>query len=409
MGEYKKNLTFIDIVLATVGYVVGAGIFAVIGLATKYSKEFTWFSILLCGILATCTGLSYSELASMFPKNGGEFFYVKEAMNDDLAKFTGFIILFTEILSVTAISFALSGYISKYVKIPVNAMASILILIFSFLNYTGIRSSLNYNNISTVLEILALIILATVGLKNVSSKTFDIQKLSLDKLGPIMISTAIIYFAFVGFDIIIELSEETKNADTVIPNAMMIGLLLSTLLYLFVGTSAVSSIGWKKLSQSSAPLADVAQKLLGNYGFNIVFFIALLSMSNTILMGHVGASRFLQGIAETLKLPFNLEKIDSKTNTPRNSIVLVTLCCLIGLLMGNLENSVIITNISTMILFFLVNLSAILLRINKPDIERKFTIPASIGNIPIPSIIGAVSSGILAVYLVLKPNLFKEM
>ena len=45
MGEYKKHLTFIDIVLATVGYVVGAGIFAVIGLATKYSKEFTWFSI----------------------------------------------------------------------------------------------------------------------------------------------------------------------------------------------------------------------------------------------------------------------------------------------------------------------------------------------------------------------------
>ena len=82
-----------------------------------------------------------------------------------------------------------------------------------------------------------------------------------------MISTAIIYFAFVGFDIIIELSEETKNADTVIPNAMMVGLLISTLLYLFVGTSAVSSIGWKKLSQSSAPLADVAQKLLENLGF----------------------------------------------------------------------------------------------------------------------------------------------
>ena len=108
--------------------------FDIAHMTSMYLGTFTWFSILLCGILATCTGLSYSELASMFPKNGGEFFYVKEAMNDDLAKFTGFIILFTEILSVTAISFALSGYISKYVKIPVNAMASILILIFSFLN-----------------------------------------------------------------------------------------------------------------------------------------------------------------------------------------------------------------------------------------------------------------------------------
>ena len=65
MGQYKKQLTYIDIVLATVGYTIGAGIFAVLGIASKYGKEYTWLSIAICGFLAICTGLSFSELKRM--------------------------------------------------------------------------------------------------------------------------------------------------------------------------------------------------------------------------------------------------------------------------------------------------------------------------------------------------------
>ena len=126
-------------------------------------------------------------------------------------------------------------------------------------------------------------------------------------------------------------------------------------------------------------------------------------------MGHIGASRFLQSISSYLKLPFHLDKLDPITNTPRNAIIAVTIICLLGLLLGNLENSVVITNITTMILFFLVNTSAILLRINQPDRERKFSMPGCVENIPIPSVIGAVSSALLGLFLITKPRYFKDI
>ena len=92
-----------------IGYIVGAGIFAVIGTASKYGKQFTWLGIILCLLLVIPTGMSYSELASIFKTNGGQYYYVKEAMNDELALISGTMII-TQILSLTAITFAISNY-----------------------------------------------------------------------------------------------------------------------------------------------------------------------------------------------------------------------------------------------------------------------------------------------------------
>ena len=410
MGQYKKQLTYIDIVLATVGYTIGAGIFAVLGIASKYGKEYTWLSIAICGFLAICTGLSFSELASMFKKNGGEYYFVKEAINDEIAKLTAGTLLIIEILAITSIAYALSGYLSEYVKIPSYILSTLVIILLGFINYTGIRNSLNYNNFITIIEVSALIVLSLVGLtKNTKSDMFDLTKIKTNQISSILLGTAIIYFAFVGFELIIDLSEETINPETTVPNGMMSGLLIATVIYMLIGISAISSIGWKKLSQSSAPLAELAKHLLGKWGHKFVYIIALLSMSGSILMTHVGASRFIQGVSTSVELPFGLNKIDSTTNTPVNAIVFITILSILGLGLGNLENSVIVTNIMTMVLFFLINLSAIILRIKQPDRERNFKIPGNIMNIPVPSIIGVVSSFILGILLMVKPNLFNKV
>ena len=81
----KKELNLTDVSLATAGYIIGAGIYAIIGIASKYGKNYTWISILISGISAICTGLSYSELATMFNQNAGEYIYTKEAFNGNVA------------------------------------------------------------------------------------------------------------------------------------------------------------------------------------------------------------------------------------------------------------------------------------------------------------------------------------
>ncbi len=404
-GKYEKKLTSIDIILSTIGYIVGAGIFAVIGIAAKYGKDFTWLAMIICGLLAICTGMSYSELASMYEKNGGEYFYVKDAFGNNSGMAVSLVLMLTEIMAITAVAFGLSSYLTKIINIPVRLLTAGLLLTFAGINYSGIRSSINYNNFTTILEVGVLLGISILGCRKIPDKVFDLSKIDTKHVHSLIISVAVIFFAFIGFDVIIELSEETKNASRVIPYSMMIGIVISTLIYITVGLAAVSSIGWKTLSKSKAPLADVAKHLVGSKGYSVVYFIALLAMSNSILMGHVAASRFLQGVSKSMNLPdrFGFDKIDETTKTPINAIIFITACTLLALGAGNLENSVIFSNITTMILFTAVNLSAVILRFKKPDAERKFKIPFNINNIPIPSLIGATSSILLGIYLLVRP------
>ena len=97
-------------------------------------------------------------------------------------------------------------------------------------------------------------------------------------------SVAILFFAYSGFDFIVKLSGETKNSATVIPKGMITGLIITTVLYLFVALAAVSTIGWKKMATSLTPMADVANVLFGSNGYSALFIIAIIAISNTVLL-----------------------------------------------------------------------------------------------------------------------------
>lgn len=403
----KKELNLIDITLATIGLIIGAGIYAIIGIASKYAKKFTWISVLLCSIFAICTGLSYAELGSMFNKNGGEFLFVKEAFNEKLANIISLFVVIGEILLLNTVAFALGNYLSFLIPFKIPVLAGISLLIFSYLNYSGIRNSINFNNITTILEVLGLLLIGIFGLFNINKKIFDISKINKKSLIDITIGSAFLYFAFFGFDILVELIEETKESEKNLPKALIYGVSISTMLYFIVTISVLSSIGWKKLSESTTPIMDVANKLFNkNFGF-FTMFIAIISMSNTLLMGHIGTTRFIQSITKDKNLPFNLHEIDEKYHTPKNAIIFITIITMFGLLFGNLENAAAIANIFTIFVFFIVNICVIQLRFNDPHHNRPFKIPFNIFNIPITSVIGALSS-ILLIIILIKYKYFKR-
>jgi len=399
-NKLKKQLDLKDITLATIGYVIGAGIYAVIGISSKYSKNFTWLSIVLCGIFATCTGLSFSELSAMFDKNGGEYIYAKEAFDDMTAKAVGIITFTTEILTIITVSIGLGNYLSSVIPLNNLLLSAIMNIILGYINYTGIRKSVDYNNICTILEIGGLILISILGMKNYNKEMFDISTLTNKNVIEILVASSLIYFSYFGFDVVIELTEETIDSKKTIPKGIMNGIAISTILYIFVALSAVSTVGWEILSKSKAPIVDVARALLGGNGAKVLLGIAVISMSNTLLMGHIGCSRFVNSVSKYEKLPFYLDKIDPKTQTPKNSIIFITVISIIGLLIGNIENAAIITNISTMVIFIIVNLAVIQLRITKPEIKRPYKIPFNIKNIPMPAIIGLLSNILLLIILI---------
>lgn len=403
--QLKKELGLLDITLATVGIIIGAGIYSIIGIASKYAKNFTWISIILCSIVAICTGLSYAELGSTFNKNGGEYNIIKEVFNINIAKLVGIIIIIGEILLITTVSFGLGSYLSTFIPLKIPILAGILQLIFSYLNYSGIRNSINFNNIATIIEVCGLLFVGLLGIFNINTNIFDISKINTKSLSNIIVASSFLYFAYFGFDILIELIEETKESEKNIPKGLIYGVVISSCLYLLVTISALSSIGWKKLSESKSPIIDITNKLLNNKMGFLMMTIAIISMSNTLLMSSIGTSRFIQSVSKDINLPFNLDKIDEKTHTPKNAIILITIISLFGLLFKNIETSVAVANFFTIIIFFIVNIAVILLRIKDPDRKRPFKIPFNIYDIPITSVIGALSS-ILFIFTLIKFKFF---
>lgn len=401
----KKELNLTDVSLATAGYIIGAGIYAIIGIASKYGKNYTWISILISGISAICTGLSYSELATMFNQNAGEYIYTKEAFNGNVASMVAYLIILAEILTQSTVAIGLGEHLNSFIPINAKILSSSLLLIFGYLNYYGIRESVNYNNVTTMMEISGLLIISLFGLKYVNKDSFDISDLNYKDLYPLLIGASIINFAYFGYDMAIELTEETKDSINNIPKGMLIGVLISTILYGTVTVSSISSIGWEKLANSNTPLTDVAHKLLGAFGGKIMLLIALISMSNTLLMGSVAGSRFIQSFSKNIELPFNLQKIDKKTNTPINAIIFITIVSIIGVFIGNLENVTSLTNISTISIFILMNLSVIVMRFTKPNHNRHFKVPFNINNVPIPSLIGLISS-IIFIFVTISNSIY---
>ena len=406
-NKLNKTLTFFDVFVVNISYIVGAGIFAAIGLSSKYGKQFTWLALVLCLMLVIPTGLSYAELASVFNSNGGQYYYVKETMNDELALVSGYLMIITQILSISAITFALTNYLTSIVNVPKLMVSSLILTSIGVINYLGIETSMFFNFLFGATTISLLFMIGLLGLKNFDKSIFDISKLGGKDIPNILFSSAILSFAFFGFELTTELTEETIDAEKNIPRALISGILFSALLYFLLIVTSLSNLSWKKMSKSATPIVELAKNVLGGFGGKVAMFLAIVSMLDNILVGNISTSRTIQAMSRSVKMPLNLSKIDSKTKTPLNSIIFVTIGSILGLCMGNFENSLILTNITTLILFLFVNISVILLRIQKPDIERKFKIPFSINNIPVPAVFASIITVLMIVMLMLKPQILK--
>lgn len=393
--KLKRAVTLTEAVIYGIGIILGAGIYALIGEAAAIAGNALWLSFVIAAILASFTALSYAELTSIFPKEAAEFVYVKNATKSRfLAFFIGYIAIVQGIFAIPTVSLAFAGYLSGLLSAPILLSAIALIAALSLLNFIGIKESAKFNIISTLVEAGGLVIIIILGIGFIGSVNyFEIPAATtnvFEFLSPVVLASALIFFAYLGFEDLANISEEVVEPKKNIPKALIISLVITTILYILVSIVSVSVVSATELGATNEPLALVAEAASGGTLKGLLSVIALFATANTVLILLIVVSRMLYGMATEGSLPKFLGKIHSKTQTPYIAIGIICLISLAFVLIGDIRDLAFLTNAGVFIVFFSVNASLIIMRFTQPDLERGFRVPFNIGRLPIIPLLGAI-------------------
>ena len=387
----KKELSLFQATLYGVGIIIGAGIYVLLGQGAGIAGNAIWISFAIAALIAAFTGLSYAELSSMFQKDAAEYVFTKKAFKSDVLSFIAqWIMVITLVISAATVALGFGGYFSYLTNINPKYAAAGLIIILSLLNYRGIKASAKYNAFSSITEIIGLVFVILIGIFLFGKTDTDYFSSPMGLTG-ILSATTLIFFAYIGFEELVNLSEETKNASRVIPKALIFSLVISTIFYILVSLSAVTILGAENLAASKAPMADiVATAVPGSTARLVMSLIAIFSTSNTVLVILIVASRMLYGLSCNNKVP-SVCKITGSYGTPYISIIIVTILAAFSLLIGNIKTIASLTDIGIFVVYLFVNSSLIKLRYSEKNIERKFRSPINIGNFPVLALFGILT------------------
>ena len=380
----KKELSPKEILLTGVGIILGAGIYSIIGKAAGIAGNALWISFVLGMFLAILTGLSYAELASMFPKAGAEFVFVQNAFGNLWAFMVGISIILMGIFASAAVGIAFAGYFEGLTGINATLVFIGLVLFITAIQLIGVREAVDFGVLGTLIEAGGLVLIFLISLPFLGSVDY---LLSPNGVVGVVSAAALSFFAYIGFGQITRFSEEVSNPEKVIPNAVMYSIAISALLYILVAISVVSVLGYDALAASKSPLADVARVAAGNWLFGVLSIIALFSTFNTVLLVAMSTVRMIYGMATENALPRWLSKTDSK-GVPVIATLLVGLIILLSGIAGDLRIVAEITDFSIFFIYVLVNLSLIKLR--REGKHGKFSVPFSLYGVPLPAVLGAL-------------------
>ncbi len=391
----KRELGLLSTTLYGVGVIIGAGIYTLIGSGAHDAGNMLWLSFAISALIAIFTAFSYMELSSMFPKEAAEYNYTRKAFGKETLSFLiGWLLAVGTMAAASTVALGFAGYFTSLFggdRVPVAAG---LVLLMTALNYIGIKQSAIFNNFTSVLEVLGLLVVIGVGLFFPPLVSVDLFQLPPAGFTGILTAISIIFFAYIGFENVANLAEEVKDSRRNVPLALILALLISTVLYILVAFAALNQVGWQALSQSDAPLMLVVSRALGPYA-GLLSVIALFSTANTALIFLIVSSRMLYGIsaARSLPKPFSVTGI---RGTPYISVFVAGAVALAAAFLLDIDTAAQLANVSIFIAYAAVNASVIFLVGSKQ--KRGFTSPRFAG-FPVLALVGFLSSLAMLFYM----------
>lgn len=394
----QRSLRLWQVTISGIGIVVGAGIYVLIGEGAAEAGAGVWLAFGIAALMSGLTAMSYCELAGMYPSAGVEFEWSRRAFNPFVGFIAGWMMAVAYVIAAAAVSIGFAQYLQHYLDVPTGILAIGLLAALTLIVITGVQRSIWLSALLAVLQIGGLLLVIASGAPHIG----DRPVLEGATFVGLMSAAALVFFAFIGFDDIATLAEETYEASTVIPRALLMTLVISAGLYMLVGLSAVSAIDADVLAASDRPLALVIEQDWGTAATNIVVFIALASTTNTTLLVITAASRLLYAMAREGALPRLLASVGRRGHAPWVGAVVTFVIASIFAAPGDIGLVASVTDFSVYCTFLSVNLSVIGLRLRDAGAPRAFRIPISVGSVPVTAVLGTVS--VLAMVGFLRPS-----
>lgn len=377
----KRVFGLPTLVIYGVGDILGAGIYAVIGKIAGLSGTLVWISFIIAMVVAALTALSYAELGSRFPQSGGVAYFVHKAFrNDWLSILVGWLMFCTCLVSMATLSKAFAGYFNAFA--PAVPAWLIIIGLFSalaFVNFRGMKESSALNIFCTTLEVsglLIVILVSTLFLFGGGAGTeASIPNAPAVGLTAVLQGAALAFYAFIGFEDIVNVAEEVENPERNVPRAILFSLSIAGVIYVLISWLATQVLTPAQLADSTAPLLDVVRRTQPNFPQVIFSFIALFAVLNTALLNFVTASRLLYGMSREGLLPAWLGKLHPRRATPYRTLLVILPIAIFLALSGTLQFLAGTTATLLLGMFFLVNLSLLITKRREPRTSG-FHIPA---------------------------------
>jgi APA family basic amino acid/polyamine antiporter len=429
--QLKKRLTALDLTVFGIGVIIGAGIFTLTGRAAQaYAGPSIALSFVLAAICCGLAALCYAEFSSTVPVSGSAYTFSYFSLGEIFAWIIGWDLLLELMLGASVVAQGWSTYAALFLEeiglgwpdsigpdSSVNVLAMLLVIVLTILATIGIKESLRVNLALVAVKLFVVLFVIVAGLFYVQGDNLTpfIPPSVPAESGDVTITTplfqamfgftpstfglmglvsgaSLVFFAFIGFDVVATTAEEAKNPQRDLPRGILGSLAICTVLYVLVCIVITGMVNYKDIS-SEAALAE-AFRSVGRPGFaTLISAGAVAGLTTVVLTLMIGAARVVFAMSRDHLMPSKLGKTHPKFGTPYRLTVGIGLVVAIvaGLTpIGKLEEMV---NIGTLAAFTLVSIAVPLLRKSRPDIQRSFTVP---GNPVIP-----ILSALICVYLML--------
>lgn len=384
-AQIKKTLGIFDVIMITIGIVIGSGIFKLPGYVAKSSPNEIVFILvwIIGGLMSIIGALCYAELASTYPNTGGDYYFIHRAYGD----FMSFLFAWARMAviqtgSIAFLGFFIGDFLSEVYRLgsySSSIYAIITVVLLTIINIFGIKQGKWAQNLFTIAIVASMLMIVAIGFGGTPSSHDASPHTPSMGIGMAMV---FVLLAFGGWNEAAYVSAEVKNPEKNIVKSLIIGLLAVTIIYILLNFAYLRILGIKGLAASSNVAIDVVKAALGEKFTPIITLTVVFAVLSTTNATIISGGRGNYALGRDFKVFRFMGKWNEKSQTPAIALLVQGIISIILILVANkidrstgFETMVAYTTPVFWFFFFLVGIAIFILRHWDKTANRPFKVP----------------------------------